>query len=210
MPGRRYPRRVRGRATTWAVAAGLALGTAGVSLAASTAIHQPARVGDAAHRMVSTRRSATTGTNASTDPTAVGGDRRAPTAPDATCALVDLVNGARRVHGVPPLRVDQRLTTAAHAHATDMAAAGVMRHLGSDGSDGGTRSTRAGYRWSTWGENVAAGTTDPAAVVAAWLASEPHRANLLGDAVDVGAATVTASDGTPYWALLVARPAPDL
>ena len=194
---RRYPRRVRGRATTWAVAAGLAFGTAGVSIAASHTIHQPAQVGNAAHRMASAV--------GRTEPSTGDSARHAAPA-DAVHLLVELVNAERGRSGLPPLRLDPWVAIAAGAHADDMAATGVMRHVGSDGSDGGTRLGRAGYDWASWGENIGSGPSDPAAKVSAWLASPPHRANLLGDFTAVGIGVADAPDGTVYWSLLVTRP----
>jgi hypothetical protein len=37
----------------------------------------------------------------------------------------------------------------------------------------------AGYNWFACGENIAAGYTSPAAVVAAWMASPGHHANIM-------------------------------
>lgn len=178
--------------------AGLALGTAGVSIAASNTIHQPARVGDGAHRMASAAGRVV--------PSPTDTARQATPAGDAVALLAELVNVERSRSGRSPLHLEPRLTIAAEAHARDMATSGVMQHAGSDGSDGGTRLTRTGYDWATWGENIGAGPSDPAVVVAAWLDSPPHRANLLGDFIDIGVAVAVGADGTPYWSLLVARP----
>ena len=41
------------------------------------------------------------------------------------------------------------------------------------------RMTAAGYSWSTAGENIAAVYSSPAAVMAGWMASSGHRANIL-------------------------------
>ncbi len=52
-------------------------------------------------------------------------------------------------------------------------------HTGSDGSTPGLRVTRAGYRWSMVGENIASGVQTPRAAVAGWLASPHHCANIM-------------------------------
>ena len=169
-----------------------------MSLAASSTIHQPARVGDAAHRIASTA--------GRIEPTTPGTARQATPVADAAHQVVELVNAERGRLGLRPLVRDPRLALAAGVHAADMAATGVMRHAGSDGSDGGTRIARTGYGYAAWGENVGTGPSDPAATVAAWLDSAPHRANLLGEFTDVGVAVAAAADGTTYWTLVVARP----
>jgi uncharacterized protein YkwD len=101
------------------------------------------------------------------------------------------------------------LTRASAAHAADMAAHGFMGHEGTDGSSTGERATRAGYRWRTVGENVAAGQPDAAAVVAAWLESPGHCANIMGaQFTEMGVAFTLApqSDLRILWAQVFAAP----
>lgn len=123
--------------------------------------------------------------------------------------LLVAVNEQRARRGLPSLRPHPELVAAARAHADDQAARGTVTHVGSDGSAGSERVTRAGYSWATTGENVAGGYDDPAEVVAAWLDSPPHRAILLEpDAVHAGVGFTQASqDGFRwFWALTVAAP----
>ena len=103
--------------------------------------------------------------------------------------VLELVNAARkqdrrcgrqRLRATHALTLSATLTQAAAAHAADMAANDYMGHRGSDGSEAAERVTRAGYRWSSVGENVAAGQPDAETVVAAWLDSPGHCANLMG------------------------------
>lgn len=93
--------------------------------------------------------------------------------------VLRLHNMERSRAGLSALRLDPQLTEAARAHAADMAAKRFMSHTGSDGSNPGTRISRAGYVGFTWGENVAAGYTSPDAVCNAWMNSTGHRANIL-------------------------------
>ena len=79
----------------------------------------------------------------------------------------------------PPLSLAPALTRAARTHSRDMAAHDFFSHTGSDGSSPGERVTRAGYRWSMVGENIASGVRTPRAVVAGWLASPHHCANIM-------------------------------
>ena len=70
------------------------------------------------------------------------------------------------------------LTNAAQSQANYMASIGRMTHTGAGGTSVGTRVTRAGFRWSMVGENIAYGQTSSSAVVYAWLTSPPHAANM--------------------------------
>jgi uncharacterized protein YkwD len=60
-----------------------------------------------------------------------------------------------------------------------MVAQDFFGHAGSDGSTPGERVTRAGYRWSMVGENIAGGVRSARQAVAGWLASPEHCANIM-------------------------------
>ncbi|MFJ3921861.1 CAP domain-containing protein [Streptomyces sp. NPDC090022] len=104
-----------------------------------------------------------------------------PTAPASGPAaeVVALVNKERAKAGCSALTVNAKLTAAAQGHSQDMAAHSTMSHTGSDGSDPGRRITRAGYTWSTYGENVAYGYSSPEQVMTGWMNSPGHRQNIL-------------------------------
>ncbi|MFD7688838.1 CAP domain-containing protein [Streptomyces sp. NPDC059781] len=97
----------------------------------------------------------------------------------AVAKVVELVNAERGKVGCSPVKVNATLTKAAQDHSKDMAASGSMSHTGSDGSSPGDRITRAGYSWSTYGENVAYGYSTPEQVMAGWMASPGHKENIL-------------------------------
>ncbi|GAA2237197.1 CAP domain-containing protein [Streptomyces nogalater] len=114
-------------------------------------------------------------------PTAAAPAAPAPTATASgvTAEILRLVNAERDKVGCRPLTLNPALTKAAQAHSEDMAAHRNMSHTGTDGSDPGLRITRAGYTWSSYGENVAYGYTTAEQVMAGWMASSGHRANIL-------------------------------
>jgi uncharacterized protein YkwD len=92
-------------------------------------------------------------------------------------ALLRAMNQARVQHGVAPLRLDQNLQRAAVAHSREMIASDTFEH-GAFGS----RLQQFNVSYSLAGENLAWGTGQLAkadAIVAEWLASPEHRANLL-------------------------------
>ncbi|MGO9248415.1 MAG: CAP domain-containing protein [Solirubrobacteraceae bacterium] len=105
-------------------------------------------------------------------------------------ATLCLINRERITHGERPLRPNRRLRRAAQAHTMSMVKDDYFEHIGGGGPGGGTplarmrsvgyiSSSRVGYEV---GENIAWGTlwlATPRAIVASWMASPGHRANIL-------------------------------
>lgn len=91
------------------------------------------------------------------------------------------------------------LTQAADSHSRDMVANNFFSHTGANGSSAGQRITAAGYNWSSYGENIAAGQASINEVVDGWMASDGHCANIMNAAfVDIGVACVPGSASTAY------------
>ncbi|MEJ6000824.1 CAP domain-containing protein [Paucibacter soli] len=138
--------------------------------------------------------------------------------PDFQAELLRLVNeqrargglcGSTRFAPAPALRWNTLLGQAAARHALDMAAHDHFSHTGTDGSDAGARISASGYRWSRWGENIAAGYDSSAAVVAGWIASEGHCRNLMqAEFTEIGLACVRSNAGQYriWWAQTLAAP----
>lgn len=134
----------------------------------------------------------------------------------ATCNLADFraqalarVNAARAAGAscgssgsfppAPALAWNDALTQASLVHSDDMVARNFFSHTGSDGSSAGQRATAAGYVWSTWGENIAAGQDSVDSVMAGWLASPGHCANLMNARFrDIGLACVSGTASNRY------------
>ena len=101
-------------------------------------------------------------------------------------ATLCLVNDERRSHGLAGLRENGELSAASARHARDMAERGYFGHTSPDGRSFTDRIKAAGYvrgaeNYSV-GENLGWGsgeTAAPDAIVAAWMASPGHRANIL-------------------------------
>jgi len=101
------------------------------------------------------------------------------------------------------------LFNAAAGHSTDMAANNYFSHTGLDGSDPGLRITGAGYAWSAYGENIAAGQTTVQTVVDGWLNSPGHCANIMNPSyTEIATACVTSETAQykTYWSMELARP----
>ncbi|MBL4852926.1 MAG: CAP domain-containing protein [Robiginitomaculum sp.] len=131
---------------------------------------------------------------------------------DVNIAVADL-NAYRRLHGLGPMVLNNKLTAASQAHAKDLAVHGTISHSGTDGSNFGERMQRQGYYSSVAAENVATGQKSWAKVFQAWKDSPGHNVNLLRDDVtDFGIALVYEPKTTyqTYWAMVVAAPFKDM
>ncbi|MFL0028214.1 sigma-70 family RNA polymerase sigma factor [Streptomyces sp. NBUL23] len=124
----------------------------------------------------------------------------APPAPAGTAGQVtDLVNAERAKEGCGPVTVNDQLNTAAQRHSADMEANDYFSHTSQDGRDPGDRITAAGYRWSTYGENIAKGQQTPADVMRSWMDSPGHRANILNCSFKEIGVGKQNSGGGPVW-----------
>jgi uncharacterized protein YkwD len=92
--------------------------------------------------------------------------------------VLDDTNIARAAVPVASLVLNERLCAAAMRYAMDMAENGAWNHVGSQGDSVGERFQDAGYDYWAAAENIASGYTTPASVVAGWMASHGHRANI--------------------------------
>jgi uncharacterized protein YkwD len=115
-------------------------------------------------------------------------DTRPGNASEATLAksAVCLINKQRARRGLRKLRLNARLSAAARRHTLDMVKRNYFSHTSRTGSDVVDRLTRTGYmrgaRAWTVGENLAwgsGGRSTPREIVAAWMKSSGHRANIL-------------------------------
>ncbi|MFB6725693.1 CAP domain-containing protein [Kribbella sp. NPDC056345] len=93
--------------------------------------------------------------------------------------VLELTNQVRQQNGCGPLRLNSALVEAAGRHASDMVRRHYLDHTNPEGQDPGDRMRAAGYDGGSWGENIAAGYPTAQKVVAAWMKSEGHRANIL-------------------------------
>jgi hypothetical protein len=115
--------------------------------------------------------------------------------------VIELVNLERAVVGSSALAKNTLLTRAAQFHANWMGANNTLSHTGRDGTNAQDRIEEAGYVIKGFGENVGAGANSPEKIVAAWMRSPGHRANILQplfEEIGVGLA-LTTSGTYQYW-----------
>lgn len=111
--------------------------------------------------------------------------------------LLALANQSRAQAGEQPLKWDTALTTAALAHCRRMAVESALSHGYAGELDLPERAHRAGAHFSVIEENIAQAAS-AAEIHAAWMASPPHRKNLLNAAVDRVGIAVVASRGALF------------
>lgn len=105
-------------------------------------------------------------------------------------ATVCLVNQERARNNELPLQFDAKLAQAASGHSAEMVSEDYFAHIAPDGETPLQRIQATGYIPNsqvgyTLGENIAWGTlylATPKAIVAAWIASPEHLANILNGA----------------------------
>jgi uncharacterized protein YkwD len=101
----------------------------------------------------------------------------AATEATAVSGLLQAVNATRAAHGLRPLKVDTTLVRAARAHSLEMVRGNYFSH-----GDFHGRMVAFHVTGPTAGENLAWGNgsyAQPSSIIAEWLASPAHRANLL-------------------------------
>ncbi len=102
-------------------------------------------------------------------------------------AVLCLINRVRALHDEEPLAVNSRLEDAAEEHSDELVSADYFAHVSPSGVTPVDRIRATGYIPGpsfgyVIGENLAWGTlslSTPASVVAAWVASPGHLANIL-------------------------------
>jgi uncharacterized protein YkwD len=100
--------------------------------------------------------------------------------------------GGRSFDATSPVAWNDALAAAALVHSSDMAKSDYFSHADSAGDTVAQRTTRQGYPWQAVSENIAAGLAAPEQVVASWLASPGHCANIMSaDVAEMGAAYAT-------------------
>ena len=122
-------------------------------------------------------------------------------APERAWALsvLDLVNTERGNAGAAPVAWDEVASQVAYAHAADMDVRNFFAHDNPDGLSPVARLAAAGISGRGWGENIAQGQPDPTSVMADWMSSPGHRANILNPAYSSLGVGVHIGPGGPWW-----------
>ncbi len=88
-------------------------------------------------------------------------------------------NAQRSANGITSLSLNSKLNAAAQAKADDMATRNYWSHNTPEGNPPWIFDNAQGYAYLKLGENLATGFTTEQAAINGWMASPPHRENLL-------------------------------
>ena len=101
---------------------------------------------------------------------------------------------------------NEKLRQASFHHSLDMARKGFLGHTGYDGNSTKERLSGVGYKWITFGENVAEGYQTLEELMKGWMESTSHCKIIMNpDFKEAGAAYAKGS-GKMYWTLILASP----
>lgn len=119
--------------------------------------------------------------------------------PDSNLAMqvLSLVNSERAKYGLDAVTYDTLLSSAANIRAVEIKS--LFSHTRPDGRSCFTALDEVGYSYRKAGENIAYGQRSAEEVMNAWMNSEGHRANILGDYDYIGIG-VYEKGGVIYWA----------
>lgn len=126
--------------------------------------------------------------------TGCGGELVSATNAANEARVIELVNEQRAANGLPPMKYNADLTNAARYHAADMKQDDYFNHQTQDRSNGtlvrvcnwSDRLKRYYTVYNGLAENIAYGYDSPESVMAGWMNSSGHRANILGNYREIG------------------------
>ena len=108
--------------------------------------------------------------------------------------VIELTNQERAELGLDSLIFNQNLSEAALAKGQDMFADQYWSHTAPDGIDPWFFIKQAGYQYQLAGENLARDFSNTEGMMAAWMASPTHRANIINSRYEeIGIAVIDGS-----------------
>jgi len=122
--------------------------------------------------------------------------------------IATLINDERKNNDLPELTINVKLTTAAQAHAEDMACNNILSHTGSDGSYVDTRIAATGYS-ASFSEEITYADGTPQDAFDWWMSDKPHRDAILSNIsteMGIGFASVESSTYGGYFTVDFAAP----
>ena len=115
--------------------------------------------------------------------------------------VVELVNIERAKEGLSPLTIDANVQAAAMVRAKECEE--LFSHTRPNGTSFATALKEQNVSYRRAGENIAWGQKTPEEVVAAWMNSSGHRANIMNpNFTSIGVGYYENARGTDYWCQL--------
>lgn len=114
--------------------------------------------------------------------------------------VIRLVNVERAKRGIRPLTANWQMSRVARMKSQDFINNHYFAHNSPVYGSPFTMMQSFGIRFSAAGENIAYGQKTPAAVMAAWMNSSGHRANILSSVyTQMGCGLAKDKNGVCYW-----------
>ncbi len=107
-------------------------------------------------------------------------------ASQAVQQVIDLTNQQRKQNGLPPLQADTKLNSVAQKKSEDMRQNGYFSHTSPTYGSPFDMMRDFGVSYRSAAENIAQGQRTPQEVVQAWMNSQGHRENILGNYTHIG------------------------
>ena len=112
---------------------------------------------------------------------------------------IDLVNSTRLQNGLNSLKYSEKATLSSRYHSEDMMEKNYFDHVNKNNENPFDRMKKQGIFYMGAGENIAAGQTSAVYAHEAWMNSEGHRKNILGDYKYIGVGVVFGGHYTIYY-----------
>ncbi|GAA0239516.1 CAP domain-containing protein [Metaclostridioides mangenotii] len=100
--------------------------------------------------------------------------------------IIDMVNSVRQQRNLKSLDYSQKATISSRKHCKDMKVNKFFDHINKKGKGPGDRMKAEGIIFTLAGENIAAGQFNSIYAHEAWMNSEGHRKNILGEYKYIG------------------------
>ena len=120
--------------------------------------------------------------------------------------VLALVNKERGKNGAAPLSLNWELSRVARYKAEEMRDSNYFSHTSPVYGSPFDMIKNFGIKYSSAGENIAKGQKTAQAVMASWMASEGHRANILNKNFSQLGVGFAQGGGSTYWAQMFIRP----
>ena len=125
----------------------------------------------------------------------------------AAARVLTLTNKERQAAGLSELTLSPELSRVAQAKAEDMARNGYFSHTSPTYGSPFDMMTSYGITYHASAENIAKGYKTPESVVAGWMNSSGHRANILNSTyTQLGVGYAVDQNGTVYWVQMFIKP----
>ncbi len=112
---------------------------------------------------------------------------------------IDLVNSTRLQKGLNSLEYSENATISSRKHSEDMMIKNYFDHTNKNNESPFDRMKKEGIEYSGAGENIAAGQTSAIFAHEAWMNSEGHRKNILGDYKYIGVGVIFGGHYSIYY-----------